>query len=138
MTATITPHRFGLAEDGGLFSVAKDGGYGETFQYLKFVAIALLLGMAAKSQKSALMGGWAAIFLMLLIDDSLSVHEELGYKLVEWFSIPDIYDLRGQDYGEIVVFLMLGAIAATILVLASRIDRAPAARQLSKSLFRCF
>ncbi|MGB3297406.1 MAG: hypothetical protein WBA76_03985, partial [Phormidesmis sp.] len=55
-------------------------------------------------------------------------------KLVEWFSIPSMYDLRGQDYGEIIVFLMLGAIAATILVLASRIDRASAARAISNRL----
>ncbi len=134
MAVTVAPHRVGLAGDGGLFSVAKDGGYGEFFQYLKFGAISLLLWMSARVQKSALMGGWAAIFLMLLIDDSIKLHERLGGQFVAWFSIPSAYGLRAQDYGEIMVFLMLGAIALAILVLTSRMDRAPAARSLSKYL----
>jgi hypothetical protein len=117
-----------------LTSLSQDNSYGERFQYLKFGAIALLLYLSSKVKKSILLGGWALIFLMLLVDDAISVHERLGARLAQWFSISDMYNLRSVDYGEIIVFLMLGAIAAGILTITSRIDRTPLSLQISKAL----
>lgn len=117
-----------------LLSVSKDGGYAEYFQYAKLAAIIVLLYLAAKAKRSALIGGWGIIFFILLADDALQIHERGGSMLADWLSIPAMYHLRSVDYGELMVFALWGLTAIAILTVTSRIDQSPIARQVSKGL----
>ncbi len=134
IAASVMRFKTGLADYGNMFSVSEDGGYAEYFQYFKFGIIIFLLSASMKAYKSALIGGWALVFAMLCADDALSIHESLGRNLATWFSIPSMYNLRPEDYGEIAVYVMMGVIVAAILTLCSRIDRSSTARALSKGL----
>ncbi|MGC1306838.1 MAG: hypothetical protein WA885_06385 [Phormidesmis sp.] len=134
IAASMVRYRLRFFFNEELLSVGQDGGYAEQFQYVKLMAIILLLGLAALATKSALIGGWAIIFSILLADDKLILHEKWGEKFAEWFSIQPMFYLRAIDYGELMVFAMWGIIAVAILVATSRIDRSFIARQLSKGL----
>ncbi len=133
----ISVNRFHMDILGNLrdpWSVSFDGGYAEYFQYFKLATMILLLTLLSRLAKSALLSGWALIFAMLLIDDAMSIHENLGSKLSEWFSISPMYYLRSVDYGEMMIYCLLGIITVAILVVANRIDHSLLARQISRGL----
>ena len=92
------------------FSVTKNFGYGESFQYLKagFVA-ACFIWLAAKFKKP-LFYCWTAVFSYILLDDSLEVHEWLGYKISETFDPLLPFIGLGSTAGELVAFGLFGAL----------------------------
>lgn len=118
-----------------MLSVAKDGGYAEYLQYAKFGLSILLLSLMALTKKSALTGGWAFIFALLIVDDKVSIHERLGTRLTEIFAFQPMFFLRAVDYGELIVYAMMAAIAGTVLIVTTRLDKSPKAHQLSRTLF---
>ena len=65
------------------FSVARSFGYGEIFQYLKFGLLAIALAYLAYQWQSTLLGCWSVLFLFLLIDDSVEIHEHAGASLAQ-------------------------------------------------------
>lgn len=117
-----------------MLSIGADRGYPELFQYVKFAAIIVLLGISAISERSAAIGGWAVIFTILLLDDGLSIHERGGEKLAEWFSIQPMFHLRSVDYGEIMVFAVWGIISVVILTLTYRKNRSVTDKRFLKGL----
>lgn len=132
--ASLMRSRINFPGEEYMLSISADGGYPEFFQYLKFAAIIVLLGISAISERSAAIGGWAAIFTILLLDDGLSIHEEGGAKLAEWFSIPPMFHLRSVDYGEMMIFATWGIISLVILALTYRTNRSVVARRLFRRL----
>ncbi|MGC1306839.1 MAG: hypothetical protein WA885_06390 [Phormidesmis sp.] len=117
-----------------LLAISKDGGYAEQFQYIQLAAIILLLCLLAKAKKSVLIGGWAVVFLILLADDQLRIHEVLGGRLAEWLSLQPMFNLRAKDFGELMVFSLWGVISVAILAVTGWIDRSAIAKQISKGL----
>ncbi len=94
------------------FNLGRAGSYAEKFQYLKWFASSLLCAWAFARQRDALYLAWAALFLYLLLDDSLEIHESLGPLVAQSLDRGPAYGLRGKDFGEIVVSLG----AATLLL----------------------
>jgi len=131
---SVLRSHIGFIDNGAMLSVSRDGSYAEYFQYSKFAAIVVVLCFFAKAQKSALIAGWSLVFSMLGIDDVIEIHERLGSKIANWLSIPPMYNLRSVDYGEMIVYLILGCTAVGILAFSSRIDKSSIARQTSKGL----
>ncbi|MEO0768208.1 MAG: hypothetical protein AAFY72_02050 [Cyanobacteria bacterium J06649_4] len=97
-----------------------------------------MLWVTARVQSSPLMGGWATIFLMLLADDRLRLHERLGKLFVQWFGLSARFNLRDIDFGEIAAYLILGVSALAILVFSVRREpNLQRYRALSLQLFAC-
>ena len=91
-----------------LFSIGRDFGYAEIYQYIKEYWIMLLLfGMAIK-RKHLVYFAWSLLFLYFLLDDSLQIHERLGSDLANYFEFQSVYQLRALDYGELVVSMFFG------------------------------
>ena len=97
-----------LGCDPFLFSLQADLGLSETFQYVKEVWIVILLVMVAIGQRKWVYGSWACLFLYLLLDDSLQIHENLGVCLAEHFTLEPLLGLRARDFGEIAVSAFFG------------------------------
>lgn len=93
------------------FLLTRDRSYSEVFQYIKEFWIACLFLLIALRTRAIIYVAWSLIFLYLLADDSLGLHESVGGLLVRFFEIPRAFGLRGQDFGE----LLVTAIAAGIL-----------------------
>jgi hypothetical protein len=111
----------------GSWNLEADNGYPEKLQYVKWLGGCLLLTLALR-RHAAIYFGWAAICLYFLLDDAALLHEWIGERLaiglglgrihriyLAWF--PGSY-LRPQDFGELIVALIVAAAIAALLVLS--------------------
>ena len=55
-----------------------EGGYGEVFQYTKYLWAAILIGWFAAKNRAWRFASWSIVFLYFLADDCLAIHETLG------------------------------------------------------------
>jgi hypothetical protein len=104
----------------GRWHVSYDNGLAERWQYVKWGLLALTFGVMAVRTASAVLMGWAALFLYLLLDDRLQIHEIVGQRLADAFGFPAAFGLRPQDFGELLVTgvaasVLLGVIAVAYL-----------------------
>ncbi len=135
--AFIVVHIFysmGLVSD-PLFSIETDFGFAEVFQYIKeYWIVAMLLILTIKSSR-VIYFSWALLFLYLLLDDSLRIHEKLGANMVDYFDfkpVPNI--LRAQDFGELSVSMLFGAALFSAIGVAYFFSD-KLEKQISKTIF---
>ena len=116
-----------------MFSLTHDGGVGEIYQYLKMYWIVLLLvGVSVRSGKLAYLS-WTFLFLFLLLDDSLQIHEQLGAIVSSRMGYTAALHLRAQDLGELTVVCLAGLFLGSLLSLTCwRGD--PQFRRISRDL----
>lgn len=103
-----------------LFFIDVDRGYAEIYQYIKEYWIALLLGLVAVRKRSFLYFVWSLLFFYLLLDDSIQVHEKLGYVISKKSGFTGWFGLRANDFGEILVSTMVGLFFLIIIATAYR------------------
>jgi hypothetical protein len=96
-----------VAGDPG-FSLERDRGYAEVFQYVKLFWIALLLGAAFVKSRRVIYCSWALLFAYLLLDDSFQIHERFGYQAAMFFAYKPLLGLRPQDFGELTITAVVG------------------------------
>lgn len=124
----------GFAENPS-FSIETDRGYAEIFQYLKEYWIALVLGFLALRKHSATYLGWSLLFFYILLDDSLQIHENLGYGLSRKLSFLPNFNLRPEDFGELIISGCVGLFFLIFIGTAYRFsDRL--SRKISRYLIR--
>ncbi len=94
-----------------LFSISRERGYGEFFQYMKAFWLVLLFAWYAFRTRQATYLFWSAIFGYLLIDDAAGIHEKAGNMIRLGLAIPAQFGLRGADFGELTFYaLMMGSL----------------------------
>jgi len=93
-----------------MFSLGKDMGFAEIFQYIKEYWIALLFLLLVVRRHNILYFCWAMVFGFFLIDDSFQIHEKLGTKISNCLDFIPMLGLRLQDYGEILVYASVGLV----------------------------
>lgn len=72
------------------FSLGKDGGYPEVFQYVKLLLIATGLAVLARFAREWGFLLWSLLFLYLFLDDALQIHERTGeYAHARWGAAGD-------------------------------------------------
>jgi hypothetical protein len=101
-----------------LYSIEKDRGYAEIFQYLKEYWIVLLLGFVAVRQRSLLSLSWSLLFFYILLDDSLKIHESLGRIVYKKLGISAALGLRAIDFGEVIVSASVGVVFFLFIAIA--------------------
>ena len=109
-----------------LLSLEQDGGFAEMMQYMKAYWISLLMGWLAFRNRELHYAAWSMLFLYLMADDWLQVHEQLGATLTLKYTIPNAFGLRGVDFGELVVsaaaaLLLLPSVCLTFLRASPRV-----------------
>lgn len=98
------------------WNIAEEGSASEFFNYLKWIFIVIALLIAYGKSKIALFASFAIVFAMVLLDDSLQLHERGGAWAVNAFQIQPAFGLRAQDFGELSTWGLLGAIAGIVLL----------------------
>jgi hypothetical protein len=97
-----------IQEVPGTFDISEDHGLPESFNYAKWFVIVTCLAATFRRTRVPLFASLATIFLLLLLDDSLRIHEQVGDRLA---------NLTGWDQlGELIAFTGLGMISLSILV----------------------
>lgn len=90
------------------------------FIYLKWLLIAACLATAWRKSDEPLLLSLAIIFGLLLIDDSLELHEQLGTATKDWLGYGPAFGLRGDDLGELTIWAILGAVCCAVFALGYR------------------
>jgi hypothetical protein len=117
-----------------LLSIRTDGGYAEIYQYIKELWIAALLVFVARRRSNLLFLCWSFLFLYLLLDDALRIHENFGAFIASWSGIQGGFGLRPEDFGELVISLFFGALIFGSISLMHYLSE-PIDRQISSLLF---
>jgi hypothetical protein len=99
------------------FRVTHEAGLGEIFQYCKAAAGVVILTALAVRQRSFSTFAWALMFLAILSDDALSLHERAGDYLAAVFLLPSMGALRGNQIGELAFYGCLGVCCAIVLAI---------------------
>jgi hypothetical protein len=97
-----------------VFSIQRDAGFAEMFQYIKFAWLILLLLYLNRVTRLPGYVAWILVFGYLLMDDALQIHERGGVLIAEYLNVTPPFNLRPVDIGELAV----SAVAGTILALA--------------------
>ena len=86
-----------------LYSLGKDGGYPEIYQYVKeFWIVLLMLSVYLKTKEIGHIL-WVMVFAYLLFDDAIRIHERVGSIIAKNLDFTPIFGLRPQDFGELAV-----------------------------------
>lgn len=93
------------------WKITADGSVPEYWQYVKWLLLVALMAMAFRASRQTVYLAFAALFIYLLIDDSISVHELVGARLARLLGFTPWLGLRDVDFGE----LLMTAIAAVVL-----------------------
>jgi len=117
-----------------LCSIKMDFGYAERYQYIKEGWIVLLLFMMAIKRSHIIYLTWSILFIYLLLDDSLQIHERIGAYLVDYFELQPAFNLRAQDFGELGVSILFGSLLFLFVGCAYSFSDI-VARRISKHLF---
>jgi hypothetical protein len=115
------------------WSIARDRGFAEMFQYLKYLGIMLALAQLFRRTRLPVLMLWIGVFGFLLLDDSMRIHERFGLGMVAWAHIPDFGSLRGRDLGEL-IYAALGAVLLTPALVTAYVRSSPTARAISADL----
>lgn len=119
--------------DNPLLALTRDRGYPEFYQYVKVFWIILLLVMTGVTTRTAGYAAWVLLFVYLLLDDALQLHENLGVQLAASFGFVPLVGLRTQDLGELAVSAVSGTLLLG-LISGSYLRGADPFRQASRRL----
>ena len=106
----------------GPFWMMVDGSYPESFQYIKEFWIVMLLIYLAVIGKLRALFFWAIVFLWLMLDDALQIHEKVGGAAAAKF-ISQFLVLSKQEiyhYGQFVYSLGAGVVILVIAIVLYR------------------
>jgi len=99
------------------FSLDSNRGLGQLFSSAQTLLLIGLLLQLARQTREALYLAFAAIFLIVLIDDAFAVNQPLGSLVVRAFGLVDLPRIEAESLGEMAVYAMvalplLGMLAA--------------------------
>lgn len=98
--------------DTSLFDITADRKLPEIYQYLKFIAVCLLLKHAAETHRCRQHYAWIVFFVYLLLDDSLKIHEKCGKFIANHIPFEPLFGLSMHNFAELAV----SVIAASLLI----------------------
>ncbi len=126
-------YRLGFSAD-PFFSIEKDRGHAEFYQYTKELWACLLFVILAVRKPRLLYISWALLFFYLLLDDSMQVHETAGRAISEYFNFQPMFRLRPLDFGEMIVSAVSGTILFGLIAFSS-LKSDTAERRVSVHMF---
>ena len=118
--------------------ISTDRGYAEVFQYIKEYWIICILILLAFKTRSLLYAVWSGLFIYLLLDDSLAIHETWGLAMSEFFSFPPLFGLKTNDLGEIAISLIIGCGFLILIAITYRLGDSFARRTSKFLIFMLF
>lgn len=117
-----------------LLNIAFDFSLGELFGYAKWATIIVLLWIVSRRTKNPALLACAALFAVMLADDSLQIHERLGEVAVNAEAVGEASWANRQTLGEIAVWAVLAVLLIPVMlfgfVKSTRAQWVPALRFL--------
>jgi hypothetical protein len=121
----IAAYHFGMIDAvPEALKITHDRALPEDFNYLKWGVIAVSLFWLAMRDHWFAPLVWALVFTMILLDDSLQIHEQLGAYLSSWSKLPSSTFFYADDLGEMLAFGLMGLLAFGMAAVLYRRSRA--------------
>lgn len=118
-----------------LYSIESERSYADIYQYIKEYWIVIGLGFVVLSRYSTLYLGWFLLFFYVLLDDIVQIHEHLGLIISKFLNFLPSFNLRPEDFGELIVSACFGLFFLIFIGTAYRFgDRL--SREISRSFIR--
>jgi len=96
------------------FAINTDNGLAESFQYVQELWITLTLFWLVFHYRQRAMTGFGLLFAYFLLDDMITIHEFLGWKVAGIFEdlpiLESFTNLRAKDFGELLISSIAGLI----------------------------
>jgi len=98
------------------FRLDRDRGFSEIIQYVKTGFVLSILLTAYRATQERVLHAWLILFWVMLVDDAVGLHEELGELFVQWLPIPPVMGIEPSAICEILAFgLMEGTALLYVL-----------------------
>lgn len=107
-----------VVQGNSVFSLGKDMGMAESYQYVKEFWIIILLAYLAWIKREVMYLSWSVFALYLLADDLFQLHERFGRMISQYFEMDSVLNLRAQDFGELAVVAIAGGVLFLFIALA--------------------
>ena len=101
-----------------LLSLEMDQGFPEVFQYIKWFWIITLLTYLPIKRRSLKFSAWVGVFIYLLLDDALRIHETVGGIIADNLTMFPPFGLRVKDIGELIVTGVAGVFLVSFVLIA--------------------
>ena len=95
------------------YRLGRDRGLGEFIEYGKYALIIHMLLELWRRNGEPVVRAWMILFSIMLADNFIGIHEEVGQLIVNNIMLPDVGLKRPKDLAEI---LVLGALEGTALL----------------------
>ena len=104
------------------WSLGQDGGYAELYGYGKAVVAVVLLLVLYRRRRQPVYLAWAAMFLVIILDDALQLHERGGSRLAQSAGLPDLV-VEATNLGELIVWALFAVpLVPLVMVCYQRSD----------------
>lgn len=120
------------------FAIETDRGHAEVYQYIKAFWITLMFGTLLLAKRQLVFGVAALLFMYLLFDDALQIHEEVGLLLVDPLGLKPALGMRARDFGELIVSMTVGGVILSLGAIGYRLGNALARRVCIHLVIGCF
>jgi len=117
-----------------LWSIERESGFSEIFQYIKEFWIFIALLMLGFRDRRFIYVAWSGLFLYLLIDDSYALHEKVGNYLTNYVDLKPMLNAKPQDVGELIASGFFGILLFGTLFILYLFSR-PVEKLISRQLF---
>ena len=114
-----------------VFDLGHEGGVPEWFNYSKWAIGGLACAYAYYRRREPLYFAWAALFIYLLLDDSMEFHEHVGRALRDDLTLPAGILGRAQNLGEALAAAMIMASLFVMMAVAYVLNGAGSARSFT-------
>ncbi len=94
------------------FRLGRDRGFIEVIEYLKFFVIIYCFRHAYRDRPAAILRAWEILFWVMLVDNVVGLHEELGgWLAIRLEGMPSWVFPSIQDMSEVIVLALMEGIA---------------------------
>lgn len=101
------------------FRISDDRSIPESFNYVKWTILVLALGWISLRDRWLTAFLWSVVFLLILLDDSLKIHETFGAMIAGQLGLEDGKTaLDPADVGELIYAAIVGSLVATLAAIS--------------------
>ena len=104
--------------DNPRFSIAKDQGFAEIFQYLKYALVISIFLFLGRHKTRSFYLIWGLLFSFFLLDDSYGLHESYGGWVAAFLGYAPLFSLRPQDFGELTIYVAIASLFLGLIGIA--------------------
>ena len=116
------------------WDIAMDRGYSEIYQYIKEIWIVILFIIYGVRTLTLIYFSWSLLYLYIFLDDCYEFHEIFGERIAETLGFHPSIGLRAVDFGEMSIYILVGAAFILILVF-SYYKSCKEGKKISNNLF---